>query len=82
MAIDCLSVRYQVMVAFSAVMILVYPIGAPAILFVMLWKQRYRLYPPTLRDDGTNALEAQVLVERAQLVEDAPITEVKCWVGE
>jgi len=78
MSIDCLSVRYKTLVVFGAVMIIVYPIGGPSILFVMLWRQRHRLYPPTLRTSGGGkALEAQVIDERREsgITQDAPITE-------
>ena len=77
MAIDCLSFRYRVMTGFAAVMVAIYPLGAPLVLFVMLWKQRHRLYPPVLRELGTQPLEAQVIDERRRsgILEDEPITE-------
>ena len=58
-------------------MVAIYPVGSPIILLVMLWKERDRLYPPTLCEAGTEVLEEQVIKERraSGVVEDAPICE-------
>ena len=72
MAIDCHSVRYQVLTVFASVMVLIYPIGCPLLLFFMLWRQKAKLFPSSLRESGTIVLEAQV-AERRIILEDAPI---------
>ena len=75
MAIDCHSVRYQVLTVFASVMVLIYPIGCPLLLFFMLWRQKAKLFPSSLRKSGTKALEAHVVAERHTILKDAPICE-------
>lgn len=57
------------------------PIGAPAVVFVMLWRHRDKLYPPSLRNGPKaratvviTATEARILEGRSGLREEAPIT--------
>ena len=39
-SIDCNSNRYQKMVPFAITIIIIYPVGAPLLHFVLLWEQR------------------------------------------
>ena len=57
------------------------PIGTPAVVFVMLWRHRDKLYPPGLRNGPKaratvmiTATEARILEGRSGLREEAPIT--------
>jgi hypothetical protein len=43
--IDCASGRYRAMSVYSAVMMVLIPIGFPAALFWVLWRLRWQLYP-------------------------------------
>lgn len=43
--IDCHSGRYTALVAVSAVMFVVFPIGVPLFLARTLWRSRHQLYP-------------------------------------
>ena len=43
---DCASARYAWMQVFASCMVIIYPIGAPLLLIVMLFKHRAILNPP------------------------------------
>ena len=83
MAIACSSRRYKVMVAYAGTLVFVYPIGAPAIVFIMLWRHRDRLYPQYLRTGvaaratllvNVGSPEHRAIRERVGLRDQAPIT--------
>eukprot|EP00618_Florenciella_parvula_P011929 CAMPEP_0119509272 /NCGR_PEP_ID=MMETSP1344-20130328/28617_1 /TAXON_ID=236787 /ORGANISM="Florenciella parvula, Strain CCMP2471" /LENGTH=92 /DNA_ID=CAMNT_0007546093 /DNA_START=128 /DNA_END=403 /DNA_ORIENTATION=- len=75
MAIDCETNKYTFMSSFASIMIIVYPIGAPTVVLIMLWQHRHELDPPGLYD-GT-LLEEDVIANRREspLLEEAPITQ-------
>jgi len=55
--IDCASARYDWMTLLAACMVIIYPIGAPLLLFVLLFKYRARLNPPN--KDEHEVIEAR-----------------------
>jgi hypothetical protein len=64
LSIDCQKKRYALMTSFAAVMILVYPIGMPGILAIMLWKRRNQLRPKRPAHVSAPAWEAHVISAR------------------
>ena len=71
--IDCQSAEYSLMVAFATIMIVVYPIALPLLLFVALWRHRRKLNP-TL--DGH--IESDVIQHRRDdtaLFEEEPLAQ-------
>lgn len=45
-AIDCDSQRYSILLSYSIVMIIIYPIGVPCLFAVLLWHDRHELMDP------------------------------------
>ena len=82
MAIDCESNKYTFMTLFASAMLLVYPIGAPMVVWIMLWQHRHELNPPGLYD-GT-LLEEDVIAKcrESPLLEEAPITQFVSTIRE
>ena len=64
LSIDCHGERYAIMTSFAAVMILVFPIGMPSILAIMLWKRRDKLRPKRPAHVSVSAWEAHVVSTR------------------
>ena len=50
-SLDCDSDRYGIMLIFALIMMLVYPVGAPLALFVLLLQHKQRLNPPGVEED-------------------------------
>ena len=46
--IDCSSARYNGMVVFACCMVIIYPLGCPLLLFMMLFKYRALLNPANM----------------------------------
>eukprot|EP00619_Florenciella_sp_RCC1007_P011561 CAMPEP_0205918708 /NCGR_PEP_ID=MMETSP1325-20131115/9977_1 /ASSEMBLY_ACC=CAM_ASM_000708 /TAXON_ID=236786 /ORGANISM="Florenciella sp., Strain RCC1007" /LENGTH=400 /DNA_ID=CAMNT_0053286261 /DNA_START=21 /DNA_END=1223 /DNA_ORIENTATION=+ len=71
-AIDCSSLRHDLMSVFAMCMVLVYPIGAPLLLFILLFQHRENLNPPDREEE--DVIEARK-VETAQSYEDKVLAE-------
>jgi hypothetical protein len=56
-SLDCSKPRYDGMVAYAAIMVMVYPLGCPLLLFTILFRHRERLDPRGVTEEG--AIEAR-----------------------
>ena len=71
-SLDCTTDRYWAMFAYATAMVAVYPIGAPLVLLLLLWRYRYNLNPPF-----GNLSEVEVIAARKEdpVLAEEPLTD-------
>ena len=63
-SIDCNNPIHKAYEAYSGIMIIIYPIGVPALYMIFLWKSKDRINPPdslVVRDDERHLVKGAVL---------------------
>ena len=80
--IDCSSARYNGMVVFACCMVIIYPLGCPLLLFLMLFKYRGLLNPANMDEHEVADLVLRIAADNHRAGEGKPLVKVDaCGVG-
>ena len=50
-SLDCDKPRYALMVTYASIMVMVYPLGCPLLVFIILFRHRERLNPRGMTEE-------------------------------
>lgn len=73
--IDCTTTTYKWMKLYSIFMLFIFPLGTPLVLVLMLWRYKFILYPPEIRNKTLSEREFIVTRSSDKKINDAPITK-------